>query len=178
MSDPDRLYRILPQPPFTPQIGALVEMMNYARSTTLQAVRDLSVDELDAVPPGFSNSIGMLLAHVAATDRLYQTASFEGVDPYETEVYAPFVGAMSFGKDGARVQGRTLEELLAQLAEVREETLRQFAARDDAWLQEVMTAWDDFRPNQHWAWFHVMEDEVSHRGQIRVIRNALRAARG
>ncbi|WP_156123379.1 DUF664 domain-containing protein [Deinococcus radiopugnans] len=24
--------------------------------------------------------------------------------------------------------------------------------------------------NQHWAWFHVMEDEVSHRGQIRILR--------
>ena len=24
--------------------------------------------------------------------------------------------------------------------------------------------------NQHCAWFHVMEDEVSHRGQIRLLR--------
>jgi uncharacterized damage-inducible protein DinB len=28
--------------------------------------------------------------------------------------------------------------------------------------------------NQHWAWFHVMEDEVSHRGQMRLIRKALK----
>ncbi|MFC5848097.1 hypothetical protein [Deinococcus petrolearius] len=27
-------------------------------------------------------------------------------------------------------------------------------------------------PTHHWAWFHVMEDEVSHRGQIRLIRRA------
>ena len=43
-------------------------------------------------------------------------------------------------------------------------------------LDSVMTAWPDFLPNQHWAWFHVMEDEVSHRGQIRVIRKAAQQA--
>ncbi|WP_029478706.1 DUF664 domain-containing protein [Deinococcus frigens] len=27
--------------------------------------------------------------------------------------------------------------------------------------------------NHHWAWFHVMEDEVSHRGQIRILRKRI-----
>ena len=46
MSEGD-LFLIAEIPGFTPQIGRLVSMMNYARSTTLSAVAGLGVDELD-----------------------------------------------------------------------------------------------------------------------------------
>jgi hypothetical protein len=81
------------RPGFTPQIGALVDMMHYARLTTLDAAEGLSAEELDTVPEGFSNSIGMLLAHIAATDRIYQAASFEDRDVFEAPEYAPYLGA-------------------------------------------------------------------------------------
>ncbi|MFC4453009.1 DinB family protein [Deinococcus sonorensis] len=165
--------RLGPRPGFTPQISVLVGMMHYARLTTREAVEGLSVQELDALPPGFSNSIGMLLAHMAATDRLYQAASFEGRSCFEADDYAPYVGAMTFGWKGEPVRGRTLDDLLAELDATRAETLRQLAEHDDDWLTTLLTApgFDDM--NQHWAWFHVMEDELSHRGQIRILRKAL-----
>jgi uncharacterized damage-inducible protein DinB len=162
------------RPGFTPQIGALVDMMHYARLTTLDAVEGLSLVELDALPEGFSNSIGMLLAHIAATDRIYQAASFEDRDVFEAPEYAPYQGAMTFGWKGEQVQGRTLDDLLQELKKTRAHTLAQLAERDDAWLSSKLLA-PGFGPmNQHWAWFHVMEDEVSHRGQMRLIRKALK----
>ena len=168
----ERLHRIESQPGYTPHIGALIQMMNYARFTTVQAVKGLSVAELDAVPDNFSNSIGMLLAHIAATDRIYQYLSFEGLDPMEPLLpdYEPYLGAMTFGEQGEKVRGRRLEELLAELDAVRAVTLAELGKRDDNWLTSPL--FDD--ANQHWAWFHVMEDEVSHRGQMRLIRKALR----
>ena len=168
------MIRIEVQPPYSPQIGALVQMMRFARTTTLQDVEGMTVKELDAIPPGFSNSVGMLLAHIAAVDRLYHIFSFQGVNPYSTDDFRPYLGAMSFGKRGERVTGRSLEELLAELEGSRAATLAELAKRDDAWLSTVLTGWDDFQPDQHWAWFHVMEDELSHRGQIRVVRKALK----
>ena len=170
-------YQVRPLPGFTPEVGKLVDMLAYARLMTVEAVRGLSVEELDSVPPGFSNSIGMLLAHIAATDRIYQYLSFEGVDPIQDDVseYRPFVGAMTFGAQGERVQSRSLEELLSQLAEVRAVTLAELARRDDAWLASTTP---NAHMNQHWAWFHVMEDEVSHRGQMRVLRKALKTQLG
>ena len=174
MTNTDKLYFIEGQPPYSPHIGALVQMMAYARTTTLQAVKGMDVAELDATAPGFSNSVGMLLAHVAATDRIYQAASFENRDPFETPEYAPYVGAMTFGRKGEKVQGRTLESLLAELEKVRAHTLSQLAQRDDDWLASALTAPGFGDMNQHWAWFHVMEDEVSHRGQIRILRKALK----
>ncbi len=172
--DRERWYRIAPEAPYTPHIGALVDMLAYTRLMTVEAVRGLSVEELDAVPPGFTNSIGMLLAHIAATDRIYQSLSFEGVDPIHEDrpEYRPYLGAMTFGELGERVRGRSLQDLLDQLAEVRAVTLAELARRDDDWLASPAP---NSRMNQHWAWFHVMEDEVSHRGQMRVLRKALTA---
>ncbi|WP_407539824.1 DinB family protein [Deinococcus radiomollis] len=172
-ADPHRNVRLLPSAEYSPRIGTLVEMMAYARMTTLQAVEGMSVSELDAIPPGFSNSVGMLLAHIAAVDRLYQIASFQGLNPYQTAEFQPYLGAMTFGKRGEKVVGRSLESLLADLETARAVTLAELAKQGDAWLDSVMGAWPDFLPNQHWAWFHVMEDEVSHRGQIRVVRKAV-----
>ncbi|RGN76772.1 hypothetical protein DXB51_15550 [Bacillus cereus] len=30
-----------------------------------------------------------------------------------------------------------------------------------------------FSYNQHYIWFHVLEDEISHRGQIKMLKNKL-----
>ena len=70
-------------------------------------------------------------------------------------------------------RGQTLDTYLYRLAQVRARTLAQFAFRDDAWLQEEWTLADGTLVNHHWAWFHVFEDELSHRGQMLLIHRHL-----
>lgn len=167
----DRAVRIEPEAQYTPQIGALAEMMNYARLTTLQAVEGLTVEELDTVPEGFGNSIGTLLAHIAAVDRVYQMMSFEGRNFGEGDL--AILGGLTMGKSGTPPPvGQGLETLLAELEASRALTLKVFATKDDAWLTSRMPAPYDSM-NHHWAWFHVMEDEVNHRGQIRILRKRI-----
>lgn len=60
---------------FTPHIARLVGMMAYTRLTAFQAVQGLSTEELDFLPEGFGNSVGMLLEHFAAVERIYQLIS-------------------------------------------------------------------------------------------------------
>ena len=55
------LIRALPG--YSPRIGELVMMMEYARTSTIHAVQHLTKDDLDARPAGVTNSIGMLLEH-------------------------------------------------------------------------------------------------------------------
>jgi hypothetical protein len=50
-------------------------------------------------------------------------------------------------------------------------TLAALAQRDDAWLEAPLRIAPNL--NAHWAWFHVAEDEISHRGQIRWLRARL-----
>lgn len=168
----ERAYHIRPSldPAFTPHLGALVEMLTYARLTTLQAVHDLPEEALWQTAPGCTNSIGTLLAHIAAVERTYHLLSFEGRDVTPEQDGAVYWGLTMSQEGTPPSRLPTLDELRADLAAARAETLRVFSTKDDDWLAQPMAeGW----ANHHWAWFHVMEDEVSHRGQIRLLRRVV-----
>jgi len=163
--------RIEPLAGYSPAIGRLVCMMTYARSTTLAAVQGLSMAELDHLQDAASNSIGALLAHCAVVERSYQVLTFEErmLSPAENELMST---ALKLGDDGRRsLRGFPLEHYLDELAAVRQVTLEGLAARDDAWLERSVRVAP--RINAHFAWFHVAEDEINHRGQIRWLRARL-----
>ena len=146
-------------------------MLAYARETLLHAVDGLSRDDLDRLHDGRSNSIGGLLAHAVAVERWYQILTFENREPSAADV-DPMSAALDLG-DAARrlIRGRHLQSYVDDLARTRTATLAALAERDDAWLEAPLLA--DPRMNAHWAWFHVAEDEINHRGQIRWLRARL-----
>lgn len=164
-------HRILPLAGYTPTIGRLVAMMSYARQTTIAAVAGLTREQLDHVHDPRSNSIGALLAHVAAVERGYQVVTFEEREPTAAENEASSA-ALTLGDEGRReIHGHDLEFYLDELRRVREATLAAMAARDDTWLEAPLRIAPAL--NAHWAWFHVAEDEINHRGQIRWLRARL-----
>lgn len=165
------LHRIEPVPGYAPTIGRLVSMLTYSRQTLLSAVEGLSLAELDHLYDRRSNSIGALLAHVDAVERWYQILTFEDREPSADEA-APWLPALDLGDEGRRqIKGRELQSYLEAMARTRHASLAALAGRDDTWLEEPLTA--SPRLNAHWAWFHVAEDEISHRGQIRWLRARL-----
>lgn len=164
-------FQIVPLPGYAPAIGRLVGMLAYARATTLKAVDGLSVEALDHLQDPASNSIGALLAHATAVERAYQVLTFEErvLTPEEERRCA---AALNLGDDGRReLRGHSLDWYLGQLAEIRAATLRELATRTDEWLEQTVTKAPAM--NNHWAWFHVAEDEINHRGQIRWLRARL-----
>ncbi len=164
-------FRILPLPGYTPTIGRLVAMLSYARQTTLQAVEGLTREQLDHLHDERSNSIGALLAHVAAVERGYQLVTFEEREPTAAENDA-WSAALKLGDKGRReIRGRELQFYVDELRRTREATLAALATRDDAWLEAPLRIAPAL--NAHWAWFHVAEDEINHRGQIRWLRARL-----
>jgi len=164
-------HYITPLPGFTPTIGRLVGMLSYARLTLLAAVEGLSLEELDHLHDATSNTIGALLAHAAAVEHFYQVLTFEERRPSATEE-APWLAALDLGEEGRRqLRGRALQSYVDEMTEARRITLAALAERDDAWLERPLVAVPEW--NAHWAWFHVAEDEISHRGQIRWLRARL-----
>jgi uncharacterized damage-inducible protein DinB len=164
------LYLVAPLAGFTPQIGRLVSMMNYARRTTLDEVEGLSVEHLDYLHDPNSNSIGALLLHIAAVEAWYQAATFgsRGTAASETE---PWEAALDLGERSRReIKGNSIDYYLRILEEVRSKTLEELAKRDDQWLDEETPFWDKQPANNYFKWFHVFEDEINHRGQIRWLR--------
>jgi uncharacterized damage-inducible protein DinB len=171
---PSSSFRLEPLPGYAPTIGRLVGILLYARQTTLAAVEGLSIAELDHLQDDSSNSIGALLAHIAAVERGYQCVTFEERTP-SAEENAAWGPALTLGAEGRRLlRNKPLEHYVHELSEARRVTLEGLAARDDAWLEQPLRAAPAM--NAHFAWFHVAEEEINHRGQIRWLRARLGSA--
>ena len=92
--------------------------------------------------------------------------------PEEDAAWGPALKLGAAGRHSLR--GQPLEHYARELTEARRITLEGLAARDDAWLERTLRVAPAL--NAHWAWFHVAEDEINHRGQIRWLRARVGAA--
>lgn len=173
MMNMDKIYLITDIPGYTPHISRFISMMNYARHTTLEAVKGLTAQELDYLMDENSNSIGSLLLHFAAVETAYQIATFKGRDLTDEEI-ASLEPALSLG-DRAReeIRGHELDYYLDKLNEVRNQTYQLFQTVNDEWLHTEEEFWYGKQGNYYFMWFHVIEDEINHRGQIRLIRKRI-----
>jgi len=170
----DTLYLIDQKDGLGQEFSKLVSMMNFTRFTTMEAVKDLTVEELDFLFDEDANSIGMLLAHMAAVEKVYQVLTFENREPTDEELL-PLLPGLDLGNLGReQIKGNTIDYYLEQLAAVRNTTIAMFKMLPDEWLFEQTPFWRDRPANNFFKWFHVFEDELSHRGQIRLIKKMLR----
>lgn len=166
--DNDRLFLIDEMKGFTTEFSKLISMMNYARDTTLQAVGELTVEQLDYLYDESANSIGMLLAHMVAVEKAYQMLTFGGLDGDEEE-FNELDPALDLGKVAKVIRGHSIDYYLKELEKVRNETLNTFKTLPDSWLYEQVPFWYGKQANNFFQWFRVFEDEINHRGQIRII---------
>ncbi|TCZ80888.1 DUF664 domain-containing protein [Paenibacillus albiflavus] len=173
MMNMDQIYLVKDIEGYSPHISRLISMMNYARHTTLQAVENLTVDQLDYLLDDQSNSIGALLLHCAAVETAYQVGTFERRALTDEEV-ARLEPALNLGdRARAEIRGHEISYYLNKLDEVRARTCELFRTVDDNWLHFEVPFWDGKPGNIYFMWFHVFEDEINHRGQIRLIKNKI-----
>ncbi|HAX48291.1 MAG TPA: integrase [Bacteroidetes bacterium] len=155
---------------YTPQIGRLVSMMNYARSVTIDSVRNLTPSQLDFLLDEKANSIGALLLHIASTDYFFRILSFENRE-LTAEEDEEWAAASYLGERGReQIKGNGLDYYINILNLERQKVLDLMKTVNDEWLYKEMPLWDDKPANNYFMWFHVFEDEINHRGQINLIR--------
>lgn len=166
----DGINLLGPKPGYSPQVGTLVSMLTWMRPAVTRPVKGLTVAQLDYLFDANANSIGALLLHLAATERLYQINTFEAMTMTQDypaaykEVWGP---AMDLGDAGRKtIKGHELDFYLGKLTEVREHSLAEFKKRDDAWLMTTDEKWPWGPTNNYCKWFHVCEHESHHAGQI------------
>jgi uncharacterized damage-inducible protein DinB len=167
-----------PREPFSPHIGTLVSMLNWMRGVILRPVQGLTVAQLDYLHDAKANTIGALLLHLAAIERLYQIDTFEGKkwDEVDDKTQKLWSAAAALGKDARKsIKGNNLAYYLEQLKEVRGHTLAELEKRDDAWLMQVDPDGFGGPTNNYCKWFHVCEHESNHNGQIKWIKGRLPA---
>ncbi|MDA1675986.1 MULTISPECIES: DinB family protein [unclassified Bacillus cereus group] len=165
-------YRIRSVDGYTKNIGELVSMLEHTRAVTLQEIKDLSVEQLDLIMPSGGNSIGALLKHIAAIEKAHQLISFQERDFTKKELEI-WEDALYLGEAGRTIHGHEIQYYVQLLQSVREESLKYLIEQDDEWLMSERKWPNDVAYNQHYLWFHVLEDEINHRGQIRMMKNKL-----
>lgn len=157
---------------YTAQMGRLVSMMTYVRQTTINAVQGLTTEDLDHIADEKANSIGALLMHIAAVESEYQALTFGMPQTIRSEA------ALDLGQRAREeIHGQPLDHYLKVLDDVRNRTLFELSKRDDHWLMLESDFWGGERANNYFKWFHVFEDELNHRGQIRFLVKRLPSRR-
>ena len=172
------IFVIGPMDGYTPQIGTLVSMLNYNRSTIINSVKKLTVEQLDYLHDPKANTIGALLMHLAAVDKFYQVNSFEGRQEFTEEEKKVWNSAMELGDEGRKnIKGNDAKYYIDKLTEVRQKTLDELKKKDDKWLLAIDPEWSKEEPlNTYWKWFHVCEHESNHRGQIAFLKSRMPGA--
>ncbi|MDV2685656.1 DinB family protein [Alkalihalophilus lindianensis] len=167
-------YRITTKENFTEKVGELVCMLEHSREVTLSEISTLNPRELDYLADGSSNSIGSLLSHIASIEYVHQIISFENRDLTNDE-YIKWGTALELG-DKARegIRNHSIDYYLESLSQVRGNTLTHLKSVNDIWLFEESKWGNGVSYNNYYLWFHVMEDEINHRGQIRTIKRLLK----
>ncbi|GAA5042608.1 hypothetical protein GCM10011506_45270 [Marivirga lumbricoides] len=150
---------------FDQQIGHLVAMMSITRSVTIQEVMKLSVKQLDFNDNNRWNSIGTLLKHIAALETWYYNLTFNGRDLNSAERIF-WQGALPGELDLGLIKGNDIHYYLECLHNIRSQTIKELQNKEDEWLYVQSVSGS----NNYYKWFHVMEDEISHRGQIKWIK--------
>ena len=176
----DNINIIGPKEGFSPHIGTLVSMMNWMRKGILGPVQNMTMEQLDYLHDPKSNTIGAMLLHLAATEKYYQLNTFEGMKwgSWNESIKKQWDVPMNLG-DASRKQlkGKNLNYYLSILNEVRERSIAEFKKRDDAWLLKADATWGWGPTNNYCKWFHVVEHESNHNGQIKWIKSRLPAAK-
>lgn len=155
---------------YSPQIGTLVTMLNNLSDRVEFTVGNMTQTQLDYQMDDKSNSIGALLMHLAATEIYYQEATFGESNLSDKEMEELRI-AMELGDEGRQhIQGHDASYYLDIYKNARKRTLELLKEKDDSWLAEIP---EGSRVNNHFSWFHVMEHQSSHLGQILLLQKRI-----
>lgn len=164
-------YTIESKEGYTPQIGVLVMMLEDLRSRVTYNVEKLTQEETDFLIDEDANRMGAIIFHLAATEKYYQVYTFENRE-FTEEEKKEWWTALELGKPARKeFKGKPIDYYLKVWEDVRKETLELLKTKDDEWLN-AMTK-NDSEMNNHWAWYHVMEHQANHMGQIALIKKRL-----
>ena len=141
-------------------------MLEDLKKRVTESVQDLNQKETDFLLDKKANRIGAMILHLAATEAYYQVYTFENRQ-FNSAERKKWNLALNLGNVArGKLVGEPISYYLDIWDEVREETLRLLKTKDDEWFAANASG---SSMNRHWAWYHVMEHQANHMGQIRLI---------
>lgn len=157
------IAEIKPIDGFSAQMGTLISMLDNLKERVEYQTKNMTTYEIDHLHDEKANRMGALIMHLAAAEAFYQVRTFEnrGFNEAEQEKWG---SALSLG-DGARdtFKGKPVSYYLEEFDKVRARTKELFQTQSDEWLLDEVPG---YGMNNYFAWFHVMEHQSSHLGQM------------
>ena len=162
-------YEIKPAEGYSPNIGIMVNMLEDLKDRITGQVKNLNQTETDFEFDDKANSIGALVMHLVATEAYFQIETLEERQLTEEEQKLFGVGGELNDNSKQELKQKTIQHYLDLWNEVRQKTLAGLKTKDDTWFASEI----DEGINYHWAWYHVMEHQANHMGQIALVKNRL-----
>lgn len=161
-------YAIEPSKEYSHDIGNMVVMLDNLKGRVERLVGHLNQEQTDYLIDEDANTVGALIYHLAATEAYYQVYTFENRE-FNEEERELWETALQLG-DKARKQfkGKPIQYYLDLYDAVRTRTKELLKSKDDKWFAEKTGAMSN-----HWAWFHVMEHQANHMGQLAFLTKRL-----
>ncbi|WP_417214212.1 DUF664 domain-containing protein [Bizionia sp.] len=151
---------------YSTQIGNMVSMLEDLKARLTASVVNLNQNEVDFLLDDDANRIGAMILHLTATEKYYQLYTFENrsLNKDENETW---LMPLELGKPArSELVNKPISYYLDIWDAVRKETLKLLKTKDDTWFNSKVK---NSSMNNHWAWYHVMEHQANHMGQIRLI---------
>jgi hypothetical protein len=154
----------------SPKIADMISMLEDLKDRVERTVKNMNQYEIDYLHDEEANRIGALVMHLAAAEKYYQVFTFENRE-FNEEEKKKWDNALNLDQGGRdEFKGHDIQYYLDIYNEVRAKTISELKKRDDAWFAEVQTRYD--WTNQY-CWFHVMEHQSSHLGQILFLKKRI-----
>ncbi|PZR39122.1 MAG: hypothetical protein DI538_07720 [Azospira oryzae] len=162
---------IKPLAGYTPQVGALVAMLNNLSQRVEKQLSSMSQQDIDFLLDDKANSIGALIMHLAAAEAYYQVLTFENRE-FNDEEQKKWKVAMELGEPARKsFKGKDVSFYLNEYKAVRNKTLEELKKRNDDWLLQDLGGFPG--ANNYYGWFHVMEHQSSHLGQAQMLKKRI-----
>jgi uncharacterized damage-inducible protein DinB len=150
----------------------LISALADTRGRTLDALRDLPEELLDAVPGGGGSTIGAILYHIAIVegDWLYD----EILGTIETD-YPRDLFPVEMREDGTRLSpftGEKLAQHLERLQAIRTRLVDVISPMSSDDLHEIHER-EQYDVTPAWVVHHLMQHEAEHRSQLIATRERL-----
>ncbi|ARV09223.1 hypothetical protein BTO05_06045 [Winogradskyella sp. PC-19] len=149
---------------YSNDIGNMVSMLDGLKARVERIVKNMDQTSTDFLLDENANTPGAMIYHLAATEAYYQVYTFEG-RAFNKEEEEKWGTALSLGdKARSEFKGKPIKYYLDIFDEVRKKTKKLLKEKDDEWFAEKNGGMTN-----HWAWFHVMEHQANHMGQLAMI---------
>lgn len=149
---------------YSNDIGNMISMLDNLKERVERNVANLNQDGTDFLLDENANRAGAIIYHLAATEAYYQVYTFEKREFNDEENNLWKTALLLGDKAREEFQGQPITYYLKIYDDVRKKTKALLKEKDDAWFKETNGSMSN-----HWAWFHVMEHQANHMGQLALI---------